>query len=138
MKEQLSEKILASIQAAEIPTILALLEENHSVFLNPIDGVILHAKALYYAIKSSKQEVIRFLLNLPVSSDVAFFKYCGHTPLSLAIEEGSYELLPLLLAKTDKNFALHMAVKLNLARTKNFLLSRCNFKKKLLQFLGVN
>jgi hypothetical protein len=116
---------------------LALLQDHQADFLDPIQGVYLHAQVLYYAIKNTNSEIIRYLLNLPVLSDIVFFKFCGHTPISLAVEEDRNELIPLLLTKTDKNFALHMAVKLNLFKTKNLLLKKCVFKQKLLRFLGL-
>lgn len=137
MKHLLSQGVLASLQAADTQNGLQLLRESQLLFLEPIEGSKLHAESLYYAIKTNKQDIARFLLNLPVASDVAFFKFCGQTPLSLAIEENHIDLLPILLTKTDKNFALHMAVKLNLAKTKTLLLTRCAFKARLLQFLGV-
>lgn len=136
MIDLLAQSILASILTADNTATLVLLQDHQTMFVDPIEGVALHAKILYYAIKNANQDIIRYLLNLPVLSDIPFFRFCGHTPISLAVEEGHAELLPLLLAKTDKNFALHMAVKLNLPKTKSFLLSKCVFKEKLLQFLG--
>lgn len=137
MLELLYQGILTSILTSDTATTVALLEEHKSVFLDPIEGVNLHAQVLYCAMKHTNLEVIRYLLNLLIPSDVAFFKFCGHTPISMAVEEGRNELLPFLIARTDKNFALHMAVKLNLKKTINFLLGKCVFKQKLLSFLGI-
>ncbi len=137
MVELLYQSILASILSADTAVALSLLQDHRAAFLDPIEGVCLHAQVLYCAIKNTNREVIQYLLNLSTLSDIVFFKFCGHTPISLAVEEGRYELIPILLAKTDKNFALHMAVKLRLFKTKNLLLKTCFFKKKLLQFLGL-
>lgn len=141
MIEVLSQGIISAIVSADTVTAIALLKEHQSWFTDPIQGIWLHSQALYYAIKHSNKhsniEVLKALLSLPVTSDVPFFKFCGYTPISLAIEEGHNEILPLLLIKTDKNFALHMAVKLNLTKTKDYLLSKCVFKDKLLKFLGI-
>jgi len=137
MLDLLYQGLLTSISSSDTATALALLQEHRAEFLDPIEGICLHARALYYAIKSANREVIQYLLNLPVLSDIVFFKFCGHTPISLAVEEGREDLVPLLLAKTDKNFALHMAVKLKLFKTKRLLLKKCFFKEKLLRFLGL-
>ncbi len=137
MLELMPREIIASITAADTPAALSLLHAYKTTFLDPIEGALLHAEILYCAIKCTNQEVVKFLMELPVISDIAFFKFCGHTPLSYAIEENHPSLLPLLLLKTDKNFALHMAVKLNLLKTRAFLLSKCVFKEKLLRFLGL-
>lgn len=131
-------EILASIVTADTPTALTLLQAYKAKFLEPIEGALMHAEMLYCAIKYTNQEVVKFLLELPVISDIAFFKFCGHTPVSYAVEENHPVLIPLLLAKTDKSFALHMAVKLNLFKTKALLLKKCVFKEKLLRFLGLS
>jgi hypothetical protein len=138
MLETVFRGILTSISAADTPSALTLLQTHKTMFLEPIEGTLMHAELLYSAIKYNNQDVVRFLLALPIVSDITFFKFCGYTPLSYAIEENYVALLPLLLAKTDKNFALHMAVKLNLSKTKAFLLSKCVFKEKLLGFLGLS
>lgn len=138
MSELLYQSLVTSLLASDTGAALDLLRENQSLFLDPIEGVLLHARVLYCAIKQANQEVIRFLLGLPVLSDIVFFKFCGHTPLSFAIENNNTVVLPLLLQKIDKNFALHMAIKVNLPKTRDFLLSHCLFKAKLLQFLGLN
>lgn len=138
MLEMISQDILNSISAADTPVALTLLQRHKAVFLEPIEGALMHAEFLYSAIKHNNLEVVKFLLGLPTLSDITFFKFCGHTPLSYAIEENHPSLWSLLLAKTDKNFALHMAVKLNLVKTKAFLLNKCVFKEKLLRFLEFN
>ncbi|MBP9727605.1 MAG: hypothetical protein KBD83_09135 [Gammaproteobacteria bacterium] len=135
MLETVSREILRSIAAADTPAALSLLRTHKASFLELIEGALRHAELLYCAIKYDNQAVTRFLLELPVISDISFFRFCGHTPLSYAIEENHDALLPLLLAKTDKNFALHMAVKLNFLKTKTLLLKQCTFKAKLLHFL---
>lgn len=137
MLETVSREISRSIAAADTAAALSLLKTHKASFLEPVEGALRHAELLYCAIKYDNQAVARFLLELPVISDISFFRFCGHTPLSYAIEENHDALLPILLAKTDKNFALHMAVKLNMLKTKAFLLSRCAFKEKLLRFLGL-
>lgn len=131
-------EILSAITAVDTATAVSCLQAHKSLFLEPIEGALRHAELLYRAIQCNNQAVVKFLLELPVVSDISFFRFCGHTPLSYAIEEHHETLLPLLLAKTDKNFALHMAVKFNLLKTKAFLLSRCVFKEKLLRFLGLS
>jgi len=128
-------EILCAIAAADTAVALSLLKTHKESFLEPIEGALRHAELLYCAIKYDDQSVVIFLLGLPVISDISFFRFCGHTPLSYAIEENHDSLLPILLAKTDKNFALHMAVKLNFLKTKTLLLKQCTFKAKLLHFL---
>lgn len=122
---------------SDITQTLALLKEGQYIFSDPLCGMALHAEVVYSAIKQGKKEILKHLLNLPIISDINFFKFCGHTPLSLAIEEGKQDLIPLLLAKTDKNFALHMAVKLKQEKIKKLLLSNSVFKPKFLKFLGL-
>jgi len=137
MIDLLLQGVAACITSADTTGALALLQEHQLTFSDPIEGVSFHAQALYYAIKNANTEVLGYLLSIPVLSDISFFKFCGHTPLSLAVEEGKTELVPLLLAKTNKDFALHMAVKLDLVKTKDFLLKKCVFKEKLLKFLSL-
>ncbi len=137
MIELLRQGLLSGLQAADTPTALALLQEHRALFLDPIEGAILHAKTVYYAIKQGNKAVLQFLLNLPVVSDVSFFQFCGQTPLSMAIENNQYELISPLLSKTDKDFALHMAVTLHMEKTKSFLLNKCHFRARLLNFLGI-
>lgn len=140
MIELLHQGILSSILATngDITETLALLRDGKFIFNDPIEGMAFHAEFVYLSIKQGKEEVLKFLLSLPVLSDIDFFKFCGHTPISLAMEEGKQDFIPLLLAKTDKSFALHMAVKLKQEKIIKLLLSRCTFKTKLLQFLGLS
>jgi Ankyrin repeats (3 copies) len=138
MNELVYQSIIASLLASDTQGALNLLQDNRSLFFDPIEGILLHARVLYCAIAQANQEVIRFLVSLPILSDIVFFKFCGHTPLSFAIEENNKVVLPLLLQKMDKNFALHMAIKLNFNKTRDFLLKHCHFKVKLLRFLGLN
>lgn len=133
----LCQGIEAAILAADTAKALELVQNHQSIFLDPIGGAFLHAQIAYCAIKNANREILQSLLKLPVLSDIQFFKYCGHTPLSLAIEEGREDLLPLLLAKTDKNFALHMAVKLKSSKTIQVLMKKCVFAERLLHFLGL-
>lgn len=137
MLDLLYQGVLTSLLSSDTASALALLQDHRAAFLDPIEGVCLHAQVLYCAIKSANREVIKYLLDLPILSDIVFFKFCGHTPISLAVEGGQEELVALLLPKTDKNFALHMAVKLNLLKTKSLLLRKCVFSAKLLRFLGL-
>lgn len=137
MMDALSQEILNSILAADTEVSLALLEEGRSLFLDPVKGISFHAEALYCAIKKANHKVVQSLFELPTRSDIAFFKLCGNTPIGVAVEENRNELLPLLLTKTDKSFALHMAVKLNFKKTKKILLNKCSFKKKFLDFLNL-
>lgn len=130
--------ILSVLSANNTPAALELLQEGQMAFNNPIQGAALHAEMLYSCIKNANLEVLKSLLNLRVLSDIYFLKFCGHTPISLALEEGKVDLLPLLLAKTDKNFALHMAVKLKQEKTLKYLLATCIFKERLLKFLGLS
>lgn len=129
--------VLTSLLVSDPATALSLLHDYQADFLDPVEGVCLHAQVLYCAMKNANKEVMQYLLNLPILSDIAFFKFCGQTPISLAIEEGHEEWMPLLLAKTDKNFALHMAVQLKSNKTVQLLLGKCFFKQKLLKFLGL-
>lgn len=138
MIELFQQGMLSSILATNnTAAALELLQNGQYAFNDPIEGVTLHAQFLYSAIKHANKEVLQFLLALPVISDINFFKYCGYTPIGLAVEEGKKDLVPLLLTKTDKNFALHMAVKLHHENTKKVLLASCVFKEKFLQFLGL-
>jgi hypothetical protein len=137
MIDLIPREILSAIVAADTPAALALLQSYKATFLEPIEGALIHAEMLYCAIKHTNQEVVRFLLEIPIISDISFFKFCGQTPISYAIEGNHDALLPMLLAKTDKNFALHVAVKFNFLKTKTFLLTKCVFKEKLLHFLGL-
>ena len=138
MIDLLYQSIVTSLIASDTSSALTLLQDNQNLFLDPIEGASLHAQALYSAIKSTNVAVLKALLKVPVLSDIAFYKFCGHSPLSFAIEEGKTELVPILLSTTDKNFALHLAVKLNLEKTKDFLLKSCIFSQRLLKFLGLS
>jgi hypothetical protein len=138
MIELLIPGVLSVLTANNTPAVLQLLQEGQVAFNHPIEGAALHAEMLYSCIKNANQEVLKSLLNLKVLSDIVFFKFCGHTPISLALENGNIDLLPLLLTKTDKNFALHMAVKLKQEKTLKYLLTTCIFKERLLKFLGLH
>ncbi len=135
MTDSLCQEILQAILTADTHMSLDLLRKGKSIFLDPVKGITFHAEALYCAIKKNNEAVIQFLSDLPVRSDIAFFKFCGNTPLGMAIEDDHLDLLPLLLKKTDKNFALHMAVKFNQSKSKQVLLQKYSFKKKFLGFL---
>jgi len=137
MLDVILQGVFASILSADTASALALLREHQANLLDPVEGVGLYSQILYCAIKHTNLEVMKYLLNLPVISDIPFYQFCGHTPLSLAVEEGHTALIPMLLAKTDKNFALHMAVKLNLIKTKTLLLSKYVFKEKLMRYLDL-
>jgi hypothetical protein len=138
MNELLYKSVLSSFLAVKnTTTALELLREGAFLFNGSIEGQSFYAEILYYAIKSGEVEVIQYLLNLKIFSDITFFKYCGHTPISLVIQEGKQHLVPLILAKTDKNFALHIAVMLGQERTKNLLLSNCAYTERFLAMLGL-
>ena len=134
--ELVGREIVNAILSADTARALSLIQDSQVAFSEP-GGVYLHAEALYGAIKKANMVVISALFAMPVYSDVAFFKFCGSTPLSAAIEGGHEALLPLLLSKTDKNFALHMAVKLKLHKSLVFLRKHCFFKQKFLVLLGL-
>lgn len=135
--ELLAREIVTAILSADTARALSLINECQGAFSDP-GGVYLHAEALYGAIKKANMAVIQALFSVPVHSDVAFFKFCGTTPLSAAIEGGHEILLPLLLSKTDQSFALHMAVKLKLQKSLAFLRKNGCFKQKFLVFLGLS
>ena len=116
---------------------LSILRKNSSLFLDPVDGVNLHAEVLYCAIKNAEPKIVQYLCDLPVHSSISFFKFCGQTPLSLAVEEGRQDLIPILLKCTDKNFALHMAVNLHQDKVKALLLNQNSANQKLLRYLGI-
>lgn len=129
------QEILKSILHADPATTLSLLEEAKALFLEPVKGIPFHAKAMYYSIKQANKDVLNWLTQLPVQSDISFFKLCGNTPIGVAIEDGHQELLGILVTRTDKNFALHMAVKLKFSKTIQVLLAECSFKDRFLNFL---
>lgn len=95
------------------------------------------AKALYTAIKNDNVDILRSLLEHDGISDFHFFHYCGETPISMALSENKQDLLPVLLNKTNKHFALHIAVKLKKEQVIRYLLSHCQFSSKFLHFLGL-
>ena len=89
------------------------------------------------AIKTADTELLKEILNFNTISDIHFFQYCGETPIGLAFTEGKKEILPLLLKRTDKYFALHIAAKLKKEKLIHFLLENCLFKENFLRFLGL-
>lgn len=128
--------VLGALMAADTPTALSLLSDQQGIFLDPLEGATLHAEFLYCAIKQANIDVTRYLLNLCIPSDVSFYHHCGTTPLGLALEQGGLEeVIPLMLEKTDKNFALYTAVQLHNNRLKDLLLKTCSFKDKFLKYL---
>jgi len=135
VSDSLRQEILKSILHADSSTTLSLLKEAKGLFLEPVKGTPFHAKAMYYSIKKANKEVLNWLTHLPVKSDISFFKLCGNTPIGVAIEDGHQELLGMLITRTDKNFALHMAVKLKFSKTIQVLLAECSFKDRFLNFL---
>jgi len=137
MIDILYQGIVTCLAAADTNSALALLNDHQNAFLDPVQGVSLHAQLIYTTIKNANKEVLQALLKLPVLSDISFYKFCGQTPLSLAVEENHKDLIPLLLLGTDKNFALHMAIRFNQIKTKSLLLKKCVFNEKLLKFLKI-
>src|SRR5437868_4023321 len=95
------------------------------------------AELLYRAIKSDQLDIMKSLLEQTDSLDIEFYEYCGDTPISLALTEGKSDLLPFLMKKTDKNFALHTAVHCKQAFIIRYLLQNCAYKEKFLRFLGL-
>lgn len=130
-------EIKKALLAADTQAALKLLEDSHCMFLDPLEGPSILAEILYVAIKKSNREVIQFLLNLPAHCDIAFYNYCGQTPVACAFDEGLKDLLPLILEKTDKDFALFTAVQLKNNVLQNLLLKSCRYKEKLLRYLGL-
>lgn len=137
MFKLLYQSIVTAILASDTSTALSLLQDNHSALLDPLEGQIFHAEVLYYAIKKANLDLIRYLFNLCIGSDLSFYNYCGHTPLSLIISQGLNDIIPEAISKTDKNFALMMAVKLQDKQLVNLLLNKCTFKDRFLRFLGI-
>lgn len=137
MFKVLYQAIIAAILSADTSTALSLLQDGREALMEPLEGPIFHAEVLYYAIKKANKDVLQHLLNLCVGSDVSFYQYCGQTPLSLVVEEGWNEMIPSVLAKTDKNFALLMAVKLHNNKIVDLLMSKCTFKERFLRYLGL-
>jgi hypothetical protein len=127
--------VMAALMAADTPTALNLLGDGQGVFLDPLEGATLHAEILYCAIKHANRDVITWLMNLCISSDVSFYNYCGHTPVGLVLEEGLNDMLPLMLSKTDKSFALYTAVQLKNTKLQDLLLRSCIYKEKFLKYL---
>lgn len=137
MVDLVFQDILATIAHASPADTLQKLQVQGALFLDSLDGITLHAEALYAAIKKTNYKAVEYLLSLPVHSDIAFFKFCGNTPIGLAVEENRSELLDTLLKKSDKNFALLMAVKLGQAKVKELLMRDGNFKGKFLKLLSL-
>lgn len=133
--ELLSREILSAILAADTYKALALIQDYQVIFSDPVNGLCIHAEALHSAIKKANIAVMQALLALPLNSDLNFFKFCGTTPISAAVEGGHEKLLPLLLAKTDKHFALYIASKLKLRKSLSFLLQHGFFKEVFLKML---
>lgn len=137
MVDLLFQAALAAIANPDSVDALQKLQEQGSLFLDSVQGIGFHAEALYAAIKKANTQAVEYLLSLPVHSDIAFFKFCGNTPIGLAIEENHLELVTALLQKSDKNFALLMAVKLGQIKVKELLIRQGCFKAKLLKLLGL-
>lgn len=137
MFKSLCKGIISAIIVADTTAALSLLQDNQAILFHPFEGPLLHAEILYYAIKKANVEVIRYLLGLHVDSDIPFYNFCGHTPLSLVVETGLNEVVPEVIAKTDKNFALSMAVKFQNSKIINLLLKQCVFKDRLLKYLNL-
>lgn len=138
MIEILYQAFQTAIMAADTGAALSLLQEHKSELLLPIEGCVLHAKLLYCTLKHPDPKILDFLLKLPVFSDISFFQYCGHTPLSLALEEGHPELASLLATKIDKKFALQMATNLKMKKTTQFLLNHFTYTERFLKMLGLH
>ncbi len=137
MFKQILKGILAAILASDTANALSILQDSQSFLLDPLEGPLLHAEVLYYAIKKSNIDVIKYLLKLNVCSDLSFYHYCGHTPLSLAMEENIKEVVPDIIGKTDKNFALAMAVQQRDNKLVDLLLNKCQYKERFLRYLGL-
>lgn len=137
MFDQLFQGFVAAILAADTATAISVLHDNHALFMDPLQGGLFHAKALYYAIKKANLEIIKQLLHLNVHSDVYFYNFCGESPISLVLSEGLKEVIPEILSKTDKSFALALAVKLHDNKAIDYLLSHCAFKDRFLNYLGL-
>ena len=134
--KQLFEEMMAAIGDPNPEVALDSLKAKDALFLDPIEGAYLHAEALYAAIRRHNLAAVRHLLNLSVRSDIAFFKFCGNTPLGLVIEENYRDLVTLILHKTDRNFAFHMAVKLGQEKVKRLLLKNGAVKTRLIKLLA--
>ena len=133
--KQLFEEMMAAIGDPNPQVALDSLRAKDALFLDPIEGAYLHAEALYAAIQKHNLAAVRYLLNLAVRSDIAFFKFCGNTPLGLVVEENYRDLVTLILQKTDRNFAFHMSVKLGQEKVKRLLLKSGTVKEKLVKLL---
>lgn len=130
--------VIAALMVADTSAALSLLQDNQTAFLAPLAGARLEAQILYCAIKKSNLEVIKRLLSLgPQGIDVPFYNYCGDIPLSLALKEGLNEVIPTLLSKTDKNFALQMAVTQKNSSLINLLRRSFPYKAQFLRYLGL-
>ena len=136
--KRLFEDMIAAIANPDPAVGIANLQAKDALFLDPIEGAYLHAEALYTAIRNKNVAAIRHLLNLSVRSDIAFFRFCGNTPLGLAIEENYRDIIPAIMQKTDRNFAFHMAVTLGQEKVKRLLLKSGAVKERLLKLLIPN
>lgn len=134
-----AQSVIAALLASDTPKAITLLQDNQTMLQDPLAGANLLAEFLYFSIKKANAKVIQVLLNSAqgIGIDVPFFNYCGNTAIGLALEEGYQEVLPSLLSRTDRQFALMMAVKLHHASTIEFLLKNFAFKEKFLKFLGL-
>lgn len=95
-------------------------------------------ETLYRSIKMDNLDALKTLVNQDEVSDIHFFNYCGDTPIGLAVSEGKSRLLPLLLAKSNKCFALHAAVRLKQASVVKYLREHYPYQPRFLQFLGLS
>ena len=137
MIKALFDGLVAGLLQQDTEQVLQILEDNQGCLQEPLEGPSIHAKILYYALKQANQLVIHYLINLGIHSDLCFYHYCGDTPLGLAFALGLKELLPSLLLKTDKSFALLTAVKLKNKALTQYLLGHSRFSQRLLSYLGL-
>lgn len=137
MIKLLSQGVLGALMVADTPTALTLLNDSSSVLLDPTVGPAIHAELLYYSIKQANIDVVKYLVNLCIPSDISFYNFCGRTPAGLALEEGLHSVVPLIVEKTDHQFALYTAVFLKQNSLKELLLKTCTFKEKFLKYLGI-
>ena len=137
MKDLPSKCLISAILADDTESACSLLNSHPLLFNDPIKGSTLQAEALYCAIKRGNNPIIKSILNFNLSCDVAFFNFCGETPLGLALRGGLTDILPFLLLRTDKNFALYVASKFHHQELLQYLRANCVFKARLLLSLGL-
>lgn len=138
MKECWINTVFEAISRSDSQTALTLLKSHkEELEAGDEDGFTLRASLLHQAIQYSCYSLIAFTLNLASPPDIHFYRLYGNTPIAYALEKNDQKALNLLYAKSDKNFALHTAVRCHQKNLVEHLLSKCTFPERLLSYLAL-